>query len=210
MSGILLTGGGVDSTALLVWLRKLKPEERLTALHVDYGQKAVLGEKNSVSYFCKKYEVPVTYATISLELLAKAAILRGEKIGALEAQNCLDGRNVVLMGMAAIYAATLQVGTVYVGFHREPEDGNFPDATEQALSAMQEVIEKAYVWRVRLEAPLQRFSRLEILRVGIAMDAEIADKSFTCYEAGEKECGKCVHCQKKAWMLGRLACAASH
>lgn len=198
-------GGGLDSTALLLFLRdRFRREPKLHALHVNYGQKAYLAEARSVEYFCQKYDVPVKTMNVDLRSIAHAAILYGSSVGVKQEENRLEGRNVVLISLAATYASTIGAGVVYVGFHNEPVDAPFPDATLDFLRIMMPVLAKAYRPSLLLDAPFVAMSRLEVLRSGLRRDEEILTRSYTCYEEGYQECGRCVHCKTKQEMLAQL------
>src|SRR6266704_5001545 len=204
MSGVILLGGGIDSTSLLVWLRKLSPELPLNGFHVDYGQKAFAAEEKSNEYFCKKYAVLLKSTQMFLQNIAEASILRGALIGKTQQENKLEGRNIILIALAATYASTIGADKVFVGFHKEAEDAPFPDATWNTYECMGRVLTTSYRPKIFLEAPFRHYSRLEVFKNGLTLDEEIATKTFTCYEGGEKECGVCVHCKNKTKMMEQI------
>lgn len=203
--GVLLAGGGLDSTALLIWLAK--QNVKIEAMHVDYGQKAWYSEHLAVEYFAEKYKLGrVKYVKCDLSQIGMASILRGSEMGAKATDNRLEGRNIVLMAMAATYAMTRGVDRVYVGFHKEPNEQPFPDATVSALEAMNVVGGYGYSTPIYFEAPFYQKTRLEIFQSGKYLDEDFVARSYTCYEGRINECGKCVHCLQKQEMM-RL-CAA--
>lgn len=62
---IVLYGGGLDSTAVvLVLLRNGFQNIRL--LHVDYGQKSTLSERNALLHFATKYNLTYTFLTMDM------------------------------------------------------------------------------------------------------------------------------------------------
>lgn len=201
MKIVMLTGGGIDSSVLLVWAKK---QYDVHLLHVDYGQKALAGERASVEYFAKKYDVPIKTLNIELNRIASASIMRGKALGSMQVENKLEGRNVILLGLAATYAATIDAQQIQVGYHAEPENAPFPDATLETLKAMEAVIKVAYDSYIEISAPFGGFTRDEIFKLGLELDPETITKSFTCYEGGRKECGMCVHCKTKKEILARL------
>lgn len=207
--GVLLIGGGLDSVTVLVELcqRGYRPD----LLHVDYGQKAAVKESQAIRYFANKYHVELHQMSIELSGIAEADILIGTPIGRMPTDNKLEGRNIILIGLAATLACTLGRRSVYVGYHKEPKEAPFPDATGATLTAMGEVLQTAYGTRLELSAPLWDKSRTEILRHARSIDKEIETKAWTCYENGGQdgvECGKCTHCIQKKQMQEELACVA--
>lgn len=189
--GVLLYGGGLDSTALLIHLfNKVVP---LYALHVDYGQSAYELESEACKFWCDRYHA--TYDTVRLDLksLAPGASIVGGIGG-----DMMDGRNLVLIAAAAMYASTLKVRDVYVGFHKEPDDHPFPDATHEGLDASQAAVNVMFKSRIRVKAPFVEQTRLEIVRKALSREAQFLSHTHTCYRHIRGGCGMCAHCVQKA------------
>lgn len=200
--GVVLLGGGLDSSSLLVWLRRAGVP--LDALWVHYGQKAWRGEQAACEWVCRRYGVPLHTVTIELAGVASSAILGGAAVNTANdpSLNKLEARNVVLVSLGAMLAANLGRQVVYVGYHVEPPDAPFPDATDAARAAMSAVMEVACRPPVRVVAPFSHLTREEILRAGLWVEPELAARTFTCYEGeGLEECGTCAHCLRKKEML---------
>jgi 7-cyano-7-deazaguanine synthase len=204
--GVLLFGGGIDSAALLVWLRQQGAQ--VAALWVNYGQKAWVGERSACRWFCDKYGAELRVVSMDLFDVTRGALLVGAEANTTNdpARNKIEARNVVLVGLGAMLAASLGRQAVYVGYHAEPEDAPFPDATEEARQKMHELLGTACRPPVGLFAPFAPYTREEILRAGLKLEPELADRSFTCYESPTLvECGMCAHCERKRRMLTECA-----
>lgn len=197
---VLLAGGGLDSTALMVYLRDLG-DMKPRCLWVNYGQKAAMSEYKSVNYFGHKYNYDIVTVHADLDRLAKSTILLGTPIGN-RSQNCLELRNLFLISYAAIWCASDGGGCIYVGFHKEP-DGSFPDANADWLDSVMGTLNSGTKSPMKVLAPFRGLTRYEIFSWAAAHDHEIIDRSYTCYEGSE--CGKCVHCVEKRNMTERLA-----
>lgn len=202
-AGVLLAGGGLDSTALLCWLANERKD--IEVMHVDYGQKAWYAERTAVEYFAGKYDFLVKSVKCDLTQVGSAAILRDQPMATEHTANKLEGRNTILIGLALTYAASRGMDTVYVGFHKEPEDAPFPDAAEGFLYLMCEVANIGYRPRMAVVAPFLHKTRLEVFKLGKTLDDEFVTRSRTCYEGRVGECGQCTHCQQKKEMVA--ACA---
>jgi 7-cyano-7-deazaguanine synthase len=203
-SHLVLLGGGLDSTTLMVWLRK-RDETDVSAIHFQYGQKADACELAACNHFCAKYDVPLYIIPFPhMHLLGSSAILRTGHLGANPAENKLEGRNAILTMMAATFAAGRGMTTLHLGYHQEPPDAPFPDATSAALGAMQGVLDAAYSTRLYIRAPFHAMSRLRIVELARKLDPELLIESHTCYEGIVGGCGRCVHCLQKAAMLRHL------
>lgn len=202
----LLYGGGLDSTALLVYLIKAQGVDpsQLELIHVNYGQKAVIPEAEAAFYFTAKYRLKVTRLTCDLGF-STSSIMCGSDLGVDKQDNRLELRNLVLISMAASYIASTNFegdSHLYLGFHREPVDAPFPDARTEYLEPLQEALYRSTGAKVTLETPFANLTRLEILQQYLHYDEDILTRSYTCYE--EVECGECVHCQEKKLLIQRL------
>ena len=202
---IILLGGGLDSTYLLVGLRRSNIP--LVALFFNYSQKAYRGELKSCKYFCKKYDAPLIVVKVELNKLANCTILKGSKIGDAK-QNILQGRNAIFISMAVTYAATIGANTIYTGFHLD-DPGTIPylDCSVGFVKVfnayVDSYLDKKYKG-IRLCCPFDMSTRERIVEIYHPMDEEVITKSFTCYEEGLVECRKCVHCKKKMKMKKKL------
>jgi 7-cyano-7-deazaguanine synthase in queuosine biosynthesis len=194
--GVLLYGGGLDSTALLLELVK---DHTLIALHVNYGQVAYMQERRAAQYWCGKHGA--FYDTLHADLgraYPQASIVGGK------GGDMMDGRNMALISIAAMYAASRQCENVYLGFHEEPPGNNFPDASAEGLAVMQAALDVMLEHRVVLSAPFGHMSRFMIVKRAMAMDPNFLDETHTCYTNEYGGCGKCAHCIQKAGFVSQL------
>lgn len=193
---VLLYGGGIDSTALLLELVK---ERKVTALHINYGQVAFMQERRAAQYWCGKYGVYYDTFFTHLGYASPAASIVGGKGG-----DMMDGRNMVLIAMAAMYASARNIHEVCVGFHLEPPDYPFPDATEEGLAAMQNAATIMCQASIKLRAPFAKLPRFEIVKNAMAIDGKFLDETHTCYTDEYNGCGKCAHCIQKAGFVSQM------
>ncbi len=69
---------------------------------------------------------------------------------------------------------------------------------------MQARLDRAYSTKLRLEAPMARQSREQILEQGHRADPRILTDTHTCYSDIRGGCGICVHCRQKDAMIQRV------
>jgi 7-cyano-7-deazaguanine synthase len=201
VTDVLLYGGGIDSTTLLVHQRKLGRE--MLALHVDYGQAAATLEWRAVNRFCKLYDVEARRVGITLPFRGTGALMTGTP-STDPAKNIVHARNVMLVGLAAMLVGATGGGNVLLGYHEEPPDAPFPDATEAARAALNAAVATSTGWKVRVEAPFASKTRLEIARIAYALDPSILADAHTCYADVVGGCGACSHCVTRAEMLEHI------
>lgn len=193
---VLLYGGGLDSTALLLELVK---ERKVIALHINYGQVAFMQERRAAQYWCGKYGVYYDTFFAHLDYVSPKASIVGGTGG-----DMMDGRNMTLIAMGAMYAASNNIHEVYVGFHQEPPHHPFPDATEKGLAAMQMAVTVMCQAPIKLLAPFSNLSRFEIVKNAMAIDGKFLDETHTCYTNEYNGCGKCAHCIQKAGFVSQM------
>lgn len=194
--GVLLYGGGLDSTALLL---ELSRDYKLVALHINYGQVAFTSERRAAQYWCGRYGVFYHTLHCDLQQACPTASIVGGKGG-----DMMDGRNLVLLAVASMYAAARGIPAVFIGYHLEPPDHPFPDATMQGLMASQEAIDVMLKADVGLMAPFFRRTRYDIVKGAMAIDANFLKETHTCYTNEFGGCGKCAHCIQKAGFESQL------
>lgn len=199
-SSLLLYGGGIDSTACLVYNHVPHTSER-HALFVRYGQKAVELEQKACEYFCTKYSVKLHVLEVPLSQISESAILSGSVLANDPSINVLDGRNVSFLSLAAMLGSKLKVDTLSLGYHLEPENTAFPDATRNCVAAFQRLLNTAYVHKMYIHTPFSDWTRQEIVRWSMNEDPEILEMSHTCYENVFGGCGVCTHCVQKTEMM---------
>lgn len=217
---LVLFGGGLDSTVLSLHLRNkidngdIQPGQ-LRFMFADYGQKASGKERLVAINYAKKLDARIHAEDLYMDW-SDAHIMAHVAHKAKEANNNrLELRNPFLLMAAASIAASNFEGetTIYLGFHKEPDDAPFPDARLGWLGPMNEVLKLATTQKVRVEAPFGYMPRVEIAKYGYILDPEIFYNTWSCYEAGNTgwnevlqtyECGECVHCKTKEEMMRDL------
>ena len=210
MNHILLYGGGLDSTALLGYLvgdPRIDRKE-LELIHVNYGQKAAAPEIEAMIWFATQIDPDIKTTMLTADVsFSNASILRGNGIGETPEDNVLELRNLVLISLAASYASTKYFGgevTLYLGFHREPENSPFLDAQPEYLEHLSSSIRLASNLKFfTISTPFINSTRQQILQLGWSLLGEnFLNMSHTCYE--ETTCGVCVHCKTKEEMVDNL------
>lgn len=198
--GVLLYGGGIDSTTLLAFLRSKGYDPHL--LFFDYNQKANRLEEATML----KWATPGKHKTVKLDLsqLVTSNIMDGESLADTPSSNVLEGRNLIFLSLAAAWASTLNAPHVYLGFHAEPEGAPFPDATPEFFNSANQVLAKGFVHNVQLKAPFQTWTRTQIFKWA-KDNAPEALNAHTCYEDVAGGCGKCSHCVLKEKILSELS-----
>jgi 7-cyano-7-deazaguanine synthase len=201
---LLLYGGGIDSSALLAYLEKLKGPDNVEAVFFRYGQKAEQLEYEACAYMCARYSVPLTVVAVPFSTLTDSAIMRGGELAVSPSVNIVDGRNLTFISLAGMYAAKVGATEIALGYHVEPVARPFPDATTEFLDAVNVLIPRAFVHQFEIVAPFKDWTRHQIFKWAQETDLEIIEHAHTCYEDVDGGCGECSHCVLKEQILKEI------
>jgi len=88
----------------------------------------------------------------------------------------LPGRNVILLGKAAVYCAAARIDRLVIG---TLEHNPFPDATPQFRDAMQRALTLGLAHELSIEAPFAGLSKAAVIRRGVALGVPF-ELSLSC------------------------------
>ena len=209
---ILLFGGGLDSTALLLELVYNSKKDPLL-VHVDYGQKACDSELKHLKECARRLSLSA-FVPLSVPLtFSNASIMKGSTpAGTDQNQNRLELRNAVLLSLVASFAATsYDSATIYVATHQEPEGASFRDAVPRNLHRFIDGLAGLTTCKLSLMQPFGFMSRQAVAALGEYYQCQLAattgdyydfmGNAHTCYEA--EACGKCSHCVERKQLIQR-------
>jgi 7-cyano-7-deazaguanine synthase len=129
--------------------------------------------------------------------------VRGEAPGydTPDADVYLEGRNVILLSKAAVYMARHGIERVLIG----PLACNpFPDATPAFFQAMQAALSLGLASRIAIEAPFATLSKVDVVRLGVALGVPL-HLTLSCMQPrGGRACGACSKCRERAVALESL------
>jgi len=108
----------------------------------------------------------------------------------------LPGRNVILLGKAAVFCAAAGIGRILIG---TLDHNPFPDATPAFRAAMQKALGLGLDHDLAIEAPYAHASKAEVIRRGVALGAPLALTLSCMQPAGGKmiHCGLCSKCRER-------------
>jgi 7-cyano-7-deazaguanine synthase len=199
VKSVILLSGGLDST---VCLKKAVDESAaFLALTFDYGQKAAPREIEAARKICSLYSVP--HRVISLPFFAglgNCALTSSKRNVPEFAPDERDmkslwvpNRNGVFVNIGACFAEALGCDTVVAGFNLD-EARLFPDNSTEFIDAANRSFQFSTLSGVRLFSYTAHLSKKEIVALGRAIGAPI-ELTWSCYESGENQCGKCRSCK---------------
>ena len=213
MRVLVLSSGGVDSSTALGLAVSKYGAENVTALSISYGQKhdkEIEAAKKVASFYGVEQlfldlSLIFQYSDCSLLKQSKEAIpeesyevqiqkTKGEK----PVSTYVPFRNGLFLSSAASIALSKNCGLIYYGAHADDAAGfAYPDCSEVFNDAMNKAIYEGSGHQLKIEAPFVRMNKAEVVRLGLELGVPYK-LTWSCYEGGEKPCGKCGTCIDRA------------
>jgi len=203
---VVLVSGGMDSAVTLAIAR----EQGFVcyALSVAYGQRHVseLAAAERVAHTLGAAEhkvVTVDLRSIGGSALTADAIAVPEHAAGGIPVTYVPARNTIMLSIALGWAEVLGAAAVFCGVNAVDYSG-YPDCRPAFIDAFEQLanlatkagIEGA---RLRVQAPLIRLSKADIVREGVRLGVDFG-ATVSCYQADSdgRACGRCDACRLRA------------
>jgi 7-cyano-7-deazaguanine synthase len=114
----------------------------------------------------------------------------------------VPARNTILLAVALGFAESVGASAIYIGANAIDYSG-YPDCRPEyfrAFTKLAKLATRAGVeegWKVRIEVPLLRMSKADIVRLGERLRVPWA-LTWSCYRGGRSACGRCDACVLRA------------
>jgi 7-cyano-7-deazaguanine synthase len=205
---VVLLSGGLDSATTLAVARSEGFD--VYALSVDYGQR----HRQELDFAAAQARLQgaADHRTVTLDLRAiggsalTAAIdvpkdRPAESISHGIPVTYVPARNTILLGLCLGFAEVVGAFDLFIGANALDYSG-YPDCRPEFLAAFEQLANKATKAATegqgtyRVQAPLLRLSKAEIIRLGTALGVDYG-QTLSCYDpdAAGRACGHCDSCQ---------------
>lgn len=214
---VVLSSGGLDSTTCLSVAVGECGKDNVKTISVYYGQKhekeLECARKVAEYYGVEHYEYDMSkifeYSNCSL-LKGSTEEIKHETY----AEQMKDGervntyvpfRNGLLLSMATSIADSLFPGEeidIYYGAHADDYANNaYADCSIEFVEAINEAINVGTYRKIKVVAPFINTDKAGVVKKGLELHTPY-ELTWSCYEGGEKQCGKCATCldRKEAFM----------
>lgn len=213
--GVALLSGGLDSGVAAALFRE-RPAHRLCrAVFCDYGQRAAVREAAAATALAARWQVPLQ--RLDLPWLGELARRAGSALhpgnaappqgtiqrpgdAATAAAVWVPARNAVFVALAAAIAEAERADVVVAGFNRE-EAATFPDNSAGFVAAATAMLAYGTRTGVRVESPTLAFDKAELVATAKRLGFQATD-FWSCYDGGERPCGRCESCLRSRWQRG--------
>ncbi|MCR5625277.1 MAG: 7-cyano-7-deazaguanine synthase QueC [Lachnospiraceae bacterium] len=217
---LVLSSGGVDSTTCLALAVDKYGSENVIALSVSYGQKhskELEASENVANHY------NVEHLSIDLAPMfefSNSSLLQHsdkdipeesydeqlKKTNGSPVDTYIPFRNGLFISAAAAIAISKECEVIYYGAHSDDAAGNaYPDCSEAFNNAMNTAVYEGSGKSLKIVAPFIDKNKAEVVRIGKELNVPY-ELTWSCYEGGEKPCGKCATCidRKKAFLANDI------
>lgn len=209
MKIVVLLSGGLDSCVLASHLKAEGHE--VTPLAIDYGQRHRV-ELSHAFYVAAALGMQLERAALAdLRHLLGGSSLTDDTLAVPEghythpsmAATVVPNRNMIMISLAAGYAASVKASAVAVAVHA----GDHPiyaDCRPEFIAALAPALHLSC--GVDLRAPFARMSKADIVNLGHELGAPMR-LTWSCYKGRGSHCGKCGTCveRREAFDLAGVA-----
>ena len=105
---------------------------------------------------------------------------------------------VCFLSIATVMAISRGCDIIYYGIHKDDAAGNaYPDCSYEFNAYMKNAINAGSGGQVDIVAPFVKCTKSDIVRIGMELNVPY-EMTWSCYNGGEKPCGKCGTCIDRA------------
>ncbi|MDD6762659.1 MAG: 7-cyano-7-deazaguanine synthase QueC [Clostridiales bacterium] len=199
---LVVLSGGQDSTTCLYWAVDKFGKENVTAVGFDYGQRHKK-ELECAADICAEegiaYEVIPTpiINQLSANSLTRTDIpVEEKKPEGAPPNTFVEGRNLLFLSYAAIYAKTHSITEIVTGVC-ETDFSGYPDCRDIFVKSLNVTLNLAMEYNFVIHTPLMWLDKSQTWELAdkLGVIDKIYKKTLTCYNGVIGEgCGHCPAC----------------
>ncbi|WP_026651811.1 7-cyano-7-deazaguanine synthase QueC [Butyrivibrio proteoclasticus] len=208
MKVLVLFSGGLDSTTALAMAVDKYGNDNVVALSIFYGQRhnKEIEAANAVCDYYKVEHITLDLSTMfqfsDCSLLAKnddeipmeSYAEQLKKTNGKPVSTYVPFRNGLFLSSASAIALSKGCSKIYYGAHSDDAAGNaYPDCSPAFNDAMNTAIYEGSGRQLTIEAPFIGITKADVVKIGLDLKVPY-ELTWSCYEGGEKPCGKCGTC----------------
>ena len=216
MKALVLFSGGVDSTTCLALAIKKYGNDEVLALSVYYGQKhdkEIEAAKKIAAYYnvrLKQLDLTRIFEDSDCSLLKgsqqdipeESYEAQLKKTNGAPVSTYVPFRNGLFLSSAASIALSNGCTEIYYGAHMDDAAGNaYPDCSKEFNNAINSAIYIGSGNILTVTAPFIGMNKAQGVKTGLELGVPYEmtwSGSWSCYEGGDRPCGKCGTCRDRA------------
>lgn len=199
---LVVLSGGQDSTTCLFWAIDMFGKENVFAIGFDYGQRHKL-ELKCAAEICKnigiEYEVidtPIINQLSANSLTRSDIPVEETKPEDAPPNTFVEGRNLLFLSYAAIYAKTHSITEIVTGVC-ETDFSGYPDCRDIFIKSLNVTLNLAMDYNFVIHTPLMWLTKAQTWELADKLNVldTIYNNTLTCYNGIRGEgCGHCPAC----------------
>ena len=212
LKAMVLFSGGIDSTTCLGMAIEKYGAQNVIALSISYGQKHTkeieasdkIAKYYNVKHIYLDLEKIFQYSDCSLlshsdkEIPKEAYSEQIRNTNGSPVSTYVPFRNGLFLSSAASIALSLGCSEIYYGAHADDAAGSaYPDCSSAFNNAINEAIYLGSGKQIKIVAPFIASTKDQVVKKGLKLNVPYK-YTWSCYEGGEKPCGKCGTCIDRA------------
>lgn len=212
MKALVLFSGGIDSTTCLGLAVSKYGKENVIALSITYGQKhtkEIEAAKEIIQYYgIEKIDLDLSlifkFSNCSLlkssdeQIPHESYAEQLKKTNGSPVSTYVPFRNGLFISSAAAIALSRKCSVIYYGAHADDAAGNaYPDCSTVFNNAMNTAVFEGSGKQLNIEAPFVNMTKADVVKIGLELNVPYK-LTWSCYEGGNKPCGKCGTCIDRA------------
>lgn len=212
MKALVLFSGGVDSTTCLAEVVERYGSDEVLALSVSYGQKhkkELEAARELAAYYGvqhRELDLAAIFAGSDCSLLegsdkdipSESYAEQLKKTDGKPVSTYVPFRNGLFLASAASIALSAGCSELYYGAHSDDAAGNaYPDCSVEFNNAINEAIYLGSGRQLKVIAPFIGLKKADVVARGLKLNVPY-EKTWSCYEGGDKPCGVCATCRDRA------------
>lgn len=199
---LVVLSGGQDSTTCLFWAIERYGAENTAAVGFDYGQRHK-AELDCAKKICEKaginFEIIATpiINELSANALTRADIaVEKKKPEGAPPNTFVEGRNMLFLSYAAIYAKTHGITDLVTGVC-ETDFSGYPDCRDVFIKSLNVTLNLAMDYNFVIDTPLMWLDKADTWALADKLGVldTVYNETLTCYNGVKGEgCGECPAC----------------
>lgn len=201
---LVVLSGGQDSTTCLFWCKE--NFKKVRAIGFDYGQRHKL-ELECAKEICKNAEVE--YEVLDMGLLNQLTSnsltrtnieVKEAEEGASTPNSFVEGRNMVFLTFAAIYAKSKGIKHIVTGVSQSDFSG-YPDCRDTFIKSLNVSLNLAMDTEFTIHTPLMWLDKCDTWKLSYDLGVLdiVKNETLTCYNGIKGAgCGECPSCRLRA------------
>jgi len=199
-TAIIALSGGMDSCVTAAIARL---EYDLAFAHINYGQRTEKRELKAFNDIAEHYRVErrlvIDYSHLTKiggsSLTDKSIEVTKANLSSTDVPSSyVPFRNANILSACVSWAEVINASAVFIGAVHEDSSG-YPDCRPEFFNAYEKMVELGTKpeTKIKIETPIINFSKSEIIKKGIELDAPL-HLTWSCYQNEDEACGVCDSC----------------